>query len=114
MLDTPNFGDKPIEHLTKIAAAYNMPLYVSEYWTAWFAQWGDKHVTTKNLSTYENDLEDIMFTMNSSINIYLFCTGTNFGFMAGGTEVLKNGGYTSVTTRHEYDSPITDSGMFST
>jgi beta-galactosidase len=110
----PNFGDKPIEYLTKVAAAQNRPLYVSEYWSAWFAQWGDKHLITKNLSTYENDLEDIIFTMNSSVNIYVFSAGTNFGFMAGGTNVLKNGEYTSVTTRYDFDSPITDSGMFST
>jgi len=49
---------------------------------------------------------DVLFNANSSINFYLFCGGTNFGFMNGNSGF---GGF--VTTSYNFDAPVTDAGM---
>jgi hypothetical protein len=40
--------------------------------------------------------------MNSSVNIYMFIGGTNFGFMNGGGFI----------TSYDYDAPLSESGSY--
>jgi hypothetical protein len=64
----------------------------------------------QNISTYAQNMEDIMFKMNSSVNVYMFEGGTNFGFMNGGSSFQKNGHYYAIVTSYDYDSPLTEAG----
>ncbi len=78
----------------------NRPLYVAEFWSGWFDNWGQKHHTMA-VQNYTNVFEDMVFHMNSSVNIYMFIGGTNFGFMSGSW----------VTTSYDYDAPLSESGL---
>ncbi len=79
----------------------NRPLYVAEYWSGWFDNWGGKH-HTNSVQNYANIYEQIVFQMNSSVNIYMFIGGTNFGFMNGG----------GIITSYDYDAPLSESGLY--
>jgi len=79
----------------------NRPLYVAEYWSGWFDYWGQKHHRTKP-EVFGSVYEDIIFKMNSSVNIYMFIGGTNFGFTSSGY----------VTTSYDYDAPLDESGLY--
>jgi hypothetical protein len=74
---------------------------VAEYWSGWFDNWGGKH-NTNSVQNYANIYEQIVFQMNSSVNIYMFIGGTNFGFMNGG----------GVITSYDYDAPLSESGLY--
>ncbi len=73
---------------------------MAEYWSGWFDNWGGKH-HTNSVQNYGNVYEQIVFQMNSSVNIYMFIGGTNFGFMSGSW----------VTTSYDYDAPLSESGL---
>lgn len=89
----------------------NRPLYVAEYWTGWFDNWGGRH-NTQNESYYEDQFRQIVFQMNSSINAYMFIGGTNYGFMSGNVGRPDPGAVTaSVVTSYDYDAPLSESGM---
>jgi hypothetical protein len=111
VLATVNFGDNAIERLTSIATTQKRPLYAAEYWSGWFTLWGDKHMSRHTVSKFAQNYEDILFRMNSSVNIYMFEGGTNFGFMNGASALQKNGHSHSVVTSYDYDAPLTEAGQ---
>jgi beta-galactosidase len=81
----------------------NKPLYVAEFWSGWFDKWGDKsHNRGFSVENFGKVLEQIVFQMNSSVNIYMFIGGTNFGFMNGGGFI----------TSYDYDAPLSESGSY--
>ncbi len=73
---------------------------MAEFWVGWFDNWGEKH-HRMTVQSFENLYHQIVFQMNSSVNIYMFIGGTNFGFMAGGDKI----------TSYDYDAPISESGL---
>ena len=77
----------------------NKPLYVAEFWPGWFDNWGGKH-NGISVETFTKLYTEIVFQMNSSVNMYMFIGGTNFGFMGGA----------GITTSYDYDAPINESG----
>jgi hypothetical protein len=81
----------------------NRPLYVAEFWSGMFDKWGDKK-QNKGLSVkdFGKLFEQIVFQMNSSINMYMFIGGTNFGFMNGG----------NIITSYDYNAPLSESGFY--
>jgi hypothetical protein len=79
----------------------NRPTYVAEFWVSWNDSPGGKHHTS-SLQNYANRYEDIVINNNSSINVYMFIGGTNFGFMNGG----------GIITSYDYDAPLSESGLY--
>ena len=54
---------------------------VMEFWTGWFDHWGEPHLE-RNISP--DDFREEILAEGASINLYMFYSGTNFGFMNGG------------------------------
>lgn len=58
------------------------------------------------METFEKEVSDTLFKMNSSLNFYVFIGGTNFGFTAGGA----NGG--GKVTSYDYDASLSEAGNY--
>lgn len=105
------------------------PLMVMELWSGWFDYWGAPiHETTTAHSLLET--VRFAFSQGSSINLYMFHGGTNFGFMNGALQLppdsLSNAGdaksltgpaidvdsfpYRPDVTSYDYDAPLTEDG----
>ncbi|XP_061169879.1 beta-galactosidase-1-like protein 2 [Saccostrea echinata] len=83
------------------------PLFVMEYWSGWFDEWGRPH--SGDLPTER--LKEILTKLlekGASINFYMFRGGTNFGFMNGGNYLHKQ--YSPVTTSYDYMAPLSEAG----
>jgi beta-galactosidase len=82
------------------------PRMSGEYWTGWFDRWGGKHHETDG-AREAAELE-WMLSRGSSVNIYMFHGGTNFGWMNGsnsdGTTFLPD------TTSYDYNAPLNERG----
>ena len=73
------------------------PLMVMELWSGWFDYWGaPNHETTTATSLL--DTVRYAFSQGSSINLYMFHGGTNFGFMNGALQLPPDTGFDSDTT----------------
>ena len=81
---------------------FTRPLYVSEFWTGWYAHWNDKFKKAYELDQSQKYLETILFQFNGSVNFYMFYGGTNFGFMNDAT----------ITTRYVYYTPLSEDGNY--
>lgn len=94
------------------------PMMVMEYWSGWFDHWSFPHETRES-SVFEQNLEAILdYNEGSSVNIYMFFGGTNFGFMNGANTdphtKPKDGPseylYQSDVSSYDYDAPLTELG----
>ena len=65
----------------------------------------------KSAQNYAQVYEDIILKMNSSVNVYMFFGGTNFGFMNGGNGVNKEGKVDVVLTSYDYEAPLSEAGL---
>ncbi|XP_075226343.1 ectoderm-expressed 3 [Lycorma delicatula] len=91
------------------AGQLNGPLVNSEYYTGWLTHWNEKFQEVPTQKFIET-LKDILDYSNStSVNLYMFYGGTNFGFMAGANCDDSNG-YRPQLTSYDYDAPITEAG----
>ena len=77
----------------------NRPLYVAEFWSGWFDGWGEKHHSWA-VPKYMEQYDQIVRQMNSSVNLYMFIGGTNFGWTAG----------QGLVSSYDYDAPLTEAG----
>lgn len=81
------------------------PLMCSEFWNGWFDTWGYKH--------YERDPKDAARSLqriladDASVMTYMFCGGTNFGFMNG---AISDDDYKPVVNSYDVDGLLTESG----
>ena len=104
-----NFGsdtERCMGELEKFVGKGKQPLMCMEFWAGWFDQWGSKHVTRTPESVIK-DLEQFL-KKGYSFNIYMFCGGTNFGFMNGSNKTEK--GYLHTVTSYDYYAPLSESG----
>ncbi|XP_010640117.1 beta-galactosidase-1-like protein 2 isoform X2 [Fukomys damarensis] len=85
----------------------NQPKMVMEYWTGWFDSWGSPH----NILDSSEVLETVSAIVNagSSINLYMFHGGTNFGFINGAMHFSE---YKSDVTSYDYDAVLTEAGDY--
>uniref|UniRef100_A0A8C5XXQ3 Beta-galactosidase n=1 Tax=Microcebus murinus TaxID=30608 RepID=A0A8C5XXQ3_MICMU len=83
------------------------PKMVMEYWTGWFDSWGDPH----NILDSSEVLKTVSTIINagSSINLYMFHGGTNFGFINGAMHFHE---YKSDVTSYDYDAVLTEAGDY--
>lgn len=81
-LMTGNFDSDSKTNLDKLAKIQpGRPRMVMEYWGGWFDFWASEHVS-KSVDVYKSNYEPIL-SYPSSVNIYMFIGGTNFGFLNG-------------------------------
>ncbi len=93
----------------------NRPIYVSEFWGGRSQQWGGyflRQTPDDVARLYKNSLE-----MGAYVNFYMFCGGTNFGFMNGalvgrfGADVHgSTNRYIPFATSYDVDAPVTEYG----
>jgi len=83
------------------------PLACGEYWDGWFDHWGQPHAQRDP----DQQVRDLQWMMHNdcSINLYMFCGGTNFGFTNGANE-SDDRAYEPVTTSYDYLAPLDEAG----
>ncbi|KAM5312237.1 beta-galactosidase-1-like protein 2 isoform 2-T2 [Glossophaga mutica] len=83
------------------------PKMVMEYWTGWFDSWGGPH----NILDSSDVLKTVsaIIDAGSSINLYMFHGGTNFGFINGAMHFHE---YKSDVTSYDYDAVLTEAGDY--
>jgi len=107
-LPTANFkeiseGEQLFEQIRKWSPEF--PLMVTEFWTGWFDHWTSQHNPT-SIEKYEESLTWIL-KANSSVNMYMFHGGTNFGFMNGANNFDT---YKPDVSSYDYDALLTEAG----
>lgn len=84
------------------------PLFVMEYWTGWFDEWGGEHSSDMETPKLKEILTKLLDS-GASINFYMFRGGTNFGFM-NGAKIYHKHGYKPVVTSYDYMAPLSEAG----
>lgn len=106
VLKTVNFGSKPEEALLKLREHQKEgPLMCGEFWDGWFDHWGEAHHTRDAVSVAWT--ADRILEAGASVNFYMFCGGTNFGFYNGANFQDK---YEPTVTSYDYDALLSESG----
>ncbi|XP_057605431.1 beta-galactosidase-1-like protein 2 [Hippopotamus amphibius kiboko] len=102
-------SQKEVELLTVFLLSVQglRPKMVMEYWTGWFDSWGGPH----NILDSSEVLKTVsaIIDAGSSINLYMFHGGTNFGFINGAMHFED---YTSDVTSYDYDAVLTEAGDY--
>ncbi len=103
---TMNFGSEPDRAWRTLAAHQDdRPKMCMEYWNGWFDHWGEEH--------HIRDPQDAaavlerMLAAGASVNFYMFCGGTNFGFTNGANHFEH---YQPTITSYDYDAPLSEDG----
>lgn len=106
VLKTVKFGANPSVNFPYLREFQEEgPLMCSEFWNGWFDQWGYKHYERKP-SDAARSLQRIM-AADASVSTYLFCGGTNFGFMNGAN---FDETYKPIVNSYDSDALLTESG----
>jgi beta-galactosidase len=109
VLATVNTGGNAAEafRLPRERQSYG-PLLCAEFWIGWFDHWGSGLHITREPAEVAGEL-DALLAAGGSVNIYVACGGTNFGFWAG-ADHAEGGGYRPIVTSYDYDAPIDERG----
>ena len=83
-LDLHNYSDDAAEHMSRIQQ--DKPVYIAEYWAGRAMKVGGHFLRQKPEDVAENYAS--MLRKKAFINFYMFCGGTNFGFMNGADMAL--------------------------
>ena len=116
----PGAEDRCLERLRRLRA--EAPLIAMEFWVGMFDFCGRPHQVVP-ADLVAASLNRIL-SMGGAFNLYMFCGGTNFGFMNGAkaqTEWVDNGrklsdrsyaglDYFPVTTSYDYDALLDEAG----
>ncbi len=106
LLRTGSFGSRASERLAVLRRHQTSgPLMAMEYWNGWFDDWGTAHHTT-DVASSAADLDSLLET-GASVNLYMFCGGTNFGLTSGAND---QGRYEPIVTSYDYDAPLDEAG----
>lgn len=85
------------------------PDFCMEFWNGWFDHWGEQHHTRPAADAA--DTLDAILKNGGSVNFFVFCGGTNFGFMAGANgNGDQPGDYAPTVTSYDYDGPLSEAG----
>lgn len=82
------------------------PVMMAEYWDGWFDHWGERH-NTRDPQQVAGAIDALLAT-GASVNLYMACGGTNFGFTSGAN--TSGTTYQPTITSYDYDSPVGESG----
>ncbi|WP_336773756.1 glycoside hydrolase family 35 protein [Paenibacillus sp. MMO-58] len=103
---TVNFGSRVAESFGKYREyRQDEPLMVMEYWLGWFDHWRKPH-HVRETGDVANVLDE-MLQQGSSVNLYMFHGGTNFGYYSGANYGEH---YEPTVTSYDYDAPLTEWG----
>ncbi|OPA78319.1 beta-galactosidase [Paenibacillus selenitireducens] len=103
---TVNFGSRVAESFAKFREYRAAePLMVMEYWNGWFDHWMEPHHVREAADVAE--VLDEMLEQGSSVNMYMFHGGTNFGYYSGANHIET---YEPTVTSYDYDAPLTEWG----
>jgi beta-galactosidase len=82
------------------------PVMMAEFWDGWFDHWGEPHHTRDpaQMAGYV----DTLLATGASVNLYMACGGTNFGFTSGAN--TSGATYQPTVTSYDYDSPVGEAG----
>ena len=110
VLATANFGSRTDEQMGALKTFMQdnnieAPLMCMEFWIGWFNNWGSP-IKKRDASDAAYELDNIL--QMGSVNIYMFCGGTNYGFYNG---CSYHGMIDPQTTSYDYDAPLTEWGM---
>jgi beta-galactosidase len=110
LLATMNFGAEPDRAWRALAEAQpGGPRMCMEFWNGWFDHWGEPHhrrPADEVAATLDEMLAD-----GASVNLYMFCGGTNFGFTNGANTADRSGAaYQPTITSYDYDAPLSEDG----
>lgn len=89
----------------------NRPLMVTEFWSGWFDHWMEPHRNRWPEKDFSRALEEILKS-GASFNFYMFCGGTNFGFLAGANVQEEWPFYAPDVTSYDYDCLLTENGDY--
>ena len=106
-LVTANFGSNPAGNFSALKSfSPDGPEMCMEFWCGWFDFWGGEH-HRRSVESKIRELE--AFIQNDyGFNIYMFCGGSNFGFMNGANLVENR--YQPTVTSYDYDALLTEAG----
>jgi beta-galactosidase len=110
VLATMNFGAEPSRAWRALAEVQpGAPRMCMEFWNGWFDHWGEPH--------HRRPADEVAATLDemlgdgASVNLYMFCGGTNFGFTNGANTAGRSGiGYQPTITSYDYDAPLSEDG----
>lgn len=103
---TANFGSHVPESFGKYREYRETePLMCMEYWNGWFDHWMEPHHVRDGADVAA--VLDEMLERGSSVNLYMFHGGTNFGFYSGANHIHT---YEPTVTSYDYDAPLTEWG----
>lgn len=103
---TGSFGSRAAERLATLREHQPTgPLMCAEFWDGWFDSWGLHHHTT-DAAASAHEL-DTLLSAGASVNLYMLCGGTNFGFTNGAND---KGTYVPIVTSYDYDAPLDEAG----
>ncbi|HLX25883.1 MAG TPA: beta-galactosidase family protein [Candidatus Cybelea sp.] len=99
---------EPEKHLAAASALRPGELLIcGEYWDGWFDHWGEPHARLEDAQQVR-DVE-WMLRNGCSLNFYMFCGGTNFGFN-NGANGSGDVAYQPDTTSYDYLAPLDEAG----
>ncbi|WP_027586982.1 beta-galactosidase [Acidipropionibacterium thoenii] len=103
---TASFGSRSLEAMETLRRHQPTgPLMAMEYWNGWFDHWGVPHHAT-DAAAAAADLDDLLST-GASVNLYMFCGGTNFAL---GNGANWDDGYRPTVTSYDYNAPLDEAG----
>ncbi|XP_071454617.1 beta-galactosidase-1-like protein 2 isoform X2 [Hetaerina americana] len=113
VLQTATFNKNPEFQLKALKKLQPYrPLMVMEYWSGWYDHWLDEtHQTGLTTKEFEDNLE-VILNYNSSVNIYMFHGGTDFGFMNGADPLSSSPFYQFDVSSYDYDAPLSEAGDY--
>lgn len=81
--------------------------FCAEFWAGWFDHWGEPH------QVRDDDAQvaalEWMLAQGASVNFYMFCGGTNFGF-SNGANYDETSAYLPDTTSYDYLAALDEAG----
>jgi beta-galactosidase len=101
----PGDPERDLHELEKLQP--DEPPICGEYWAGWFDRWGEEH-QHRDEAQQVRDLA-WMLANRCSINLYMLCGGTNFGFF-NGANASDGEPYAPVTTSYDYLAAIDEAG----
>ena len=106
ILKTVKFGANPSVNFPYLREFQpEGPLMCSEFWNGWFDQWGYRHYERRPQDAARS-LQRIMAD-DASVSAYMFCGGTNFGWMNGANFDTE---YKPIVNSYDSDGILTESG----
>lgn len=86
------------------------PLMVGEAWVGYIQFWG-RNFERETSGEEHTGFFRAALERGVAVNFYMFCGGTNFGFMNGAlTRMLGKNGYFPLCTSYDYNAPISEEG----